>query len=143
MVERGFRILGWVFVVLGVCLPFAGIGAYVRGDTISWWEPFALFGAAASVILFGLLFALPKTGPRFKVVVLSTWGTGLLAFGVVALLVPADVLVSRGRRPRTIFMAQFRGLFMLVTGGALIWWAVVLTVRRWRERTGTPHTTSH
>lgn len=142
MVERGFRILGWMFVFLGACLPFASIAAHYRGETIPWSEPLALIGAAGSLILFGLLFALPQTGPRFKVVVLSTWGAALLAFGVVALLLPAEVLVRRGRGPRTIFMAQFRGLFMLVTGGALIWWAVVLTVRRRRERRDTRDATS-
>ena len=135
MIERAHRIMGWVIVVLGASVPFISIGRHHQGLTIPWWEPFVFAGAALSTILVGFALALPNPGPRFTLVALSTWGVLLVAFGVVALLLPAEVLVRRGRGPRTVVMAQVRGVFMLVAGSALIWWAAVLAVRRRKGRT--------
>ena len=134
MIQRGFRIMGWICVVLGACVPFLSIGRLYRGLTTSWWEPLILLGVAGSTILVGLALALPNPGPRFKVVALSTWGVLLIAFGVVALLLPAEVLVSHGRGPRSIFTAQVRGGLMLVMGGVLISTAVVVAGRTRQER---------
>lgn len=126
--------MGWSCVVLGACVPFISIGRLYRGLTSSWWEPLILLGVAVSTIFVGLALALPKPGPRFKVVALSTWGALSIAWGVVALLLPAEVLVSHGRGPRSIFTAQLRGGLMLVMGGVIISAAVVLAGRTRQER---------
>lgn len=138
MIQRLFRVMGWIVVVLGICVPLAGVGRLIRGLTVSWWEPIALVGVGGSVALIGLALALPNLGRRFAVVALSTWGGLLIACAVVSLLIPTEVLVTRGRGPRTVVSAQVRGVLMLGVGGALMGMAIAKALSLRRNRTTTP-----
>ena len=129
--------MGWICVALGACVPLVGVGRLYRGFAVSWWEPFVLVGLGGAVVLVGLALALPNPGPRFAVLALSTWGAMLMTFGVVALLVPAEVLVTHGRGPRTVFTAQLRGGLNMVIGGILISTALALERRRRKQHTPT------
>lgn len=142
MIERGYRIVGWMCVVMGACIPFLIVGNYYRGETIPWWEPLLAVAMGGLLVLFGFLYALPDLGLRFKALFASTWGAFSIALGVVSLLRPAEVLVTHGTGPRTILMAQVRGAVLLVMGAGLVSWAVVAVVRLRRARIATPDATS-
>jgi hypothetical protein len=138
VIERLYRMVGWVCVGMGACVPLGSIWRFYRGETIPWWEPLLVVALGGLLVLFGLLYALPNAGTRFKIVFASAWGAFALSFGVVALLLPAEVLVTHGRGPRSIFTAQLRGVYLLLVGGGFIGWAVVNVVRQRRQRTAAP-----
>lgn len=118
VVERGWRVLGWICVALGVGTLAAGVARSVNLVPGHWWDPFVLVSLGVSVVLLGLALALPESGDKLTPLVLAAWGVTLVLWGMISLTMPDQVLVSGRRGPDTPGTARVFGVLSLGVGAA-------------------------